>query len=77
MARKIPLTQGKAALKLVRCLFGECDRAPAARGLCRKHYSVASRLVHKCRTTWAALEASGKAAASAGVGSVAAWFLAK
>ena len=47
--------------KTDKCLNPNCKRKARTRGLCGTCYVTAYNLVKKGRTTWAKLEASGKA----------------
>ena len=42
------------------CLFPKCKVAIYARGLCKRHYSLASELVRSGVSTWDAMVTSGK-----------------
>ena len=42
------------------CLLPICQQGEYSRGLCRRHYNIANRLVREKATTWAGLEARGK-----------------
>lgn len=60
------------------CLRPACPGVVNSRGLCKRDYEVACALVRRERTTWAALEAAGKARPAtkiAGHGSRQVWFL--
>lgn len=43
------------------CLYPDCIRGPATRGLCPQHYTTARRLINEGLTSWEQLEKSGKA----------------
>lgn len=45
----------------MKCLRPDCKKDIYARGLCFLDYQSAARLVRKGKTTWRALERSGKA----------------
>jgi hypothetical protein len=58
------------------CLFPECKDEAKTRGLCALHYQYAYRLVSRSKTTWKALEDTGKAKqATRSPKHVSAWFL--
>lgn len=45
------------------CIYPGCQEKIRCRGLCYRHYRIASRLVKAGRVTWEALEAEGKSVA--------------
>lgn len=47
--------------KRAACLRPTCERPERSRGLCHSCYSAANTLVRRGKTTWAELEARGKA----------------
>ena len=42
------------------CLYPDCERSGEIRGLCRKHYQAAERLVKGGETTWELMAEHGK-----------------
>lgn len=64
-ARKVKKAVNPNAPK---CLNPDCGKPAGTRGLCGSCYSTASALVKDGTTTWAALEAKGKAQGRGGVG---------
>lgn len=74
------LLEGKDNSKL--CLYPLCATARHIRGLCRSHYTYASRLIKDKETTWDVLIENGKAMPASGPsgrghGKVKKWFLEK
>lgn len=61
------------------CIVPRCISNHICRGLCRKHYNMARRLVQENQTTWNQLEDADKCLPSNGVGRPASkdakWFL--
>jgi len=61
------------------CLVPKCYLDRLCRGLCKKHYGVASKLIQNNKTTWNQLEDADKCLPSKGVGRPASkttkWFL--
>jgi len=47
--------------ELPNCLVPDCSEVQRTRGLCKKHYSIALRVVNAGAITWAQLEKAGKA----------------
>ena len=47
-------------VEVLRCLYPDCGREAAIRGLCHICYMTAARLVHRQKVTWAVLEERGK-----------------
>ena len=47
-------------MRMKKCNYPACKRDIRSRGLCNSHYVYAHRLVAEKRTTWEALEESGK-----------------
>lgn len=44
-----------------KCLFPTCKNEPSARGLCKNHYTVATRLVKAGQVSWEQLEKGKRA----------------
>lgn len=42
------------------CVYPECEKGIASRGLCQKHYANVLRLIHRKITTWEELQKQGK-----------------
>ncbi len=63
-----------------RCLVPHCKNKPKSRGLCRRDYGIAFRMIRAGETTWEALEKAGRALQQSGIRNSAAakrFFLAK
>lgn len=60
------------------CLFPDCHKGVAGRGLCPNHYHSAARLVQIGKTTWEKLEKAGRSKPTkvgGARGEVQSWFL--
>jgi hypothetical protein len=50
---------GRIPVKALKCMVPGCGEDAALRGMCKRCYRAAGRLVRRKKTTWGALEKAG------------------